>query len=53
MLIKQLFFRAEVKGRIVLGAAELVRSKSKCVQIGKKWPRPLACNDRVTIAKEA
>ena len=26
--------------------------KSKCVLIGKKWGRPLVCNDGVTIAKE-
>ena len=26
--------------------------KSKCVLIGKKWGRPIVCNDGVTIAKE-
>jgi chaperonin GroEL len=26
--------------------------KSKCVLIGKKWGRPVVCNDGVTIAKE-
>ena len=26
--------------------------KSKRVLIGKKWRRPLVCNDKVTIAKE-
>ena len=34
------------------GAAELERSRSKCVQIGKKWRCPLVGSDGVTIAKE-
>jgi chaperonin GroEL len=41
------------------GAAALVDAvrvtlgpKSKCVLIGKKWGRPVVCNDGVTIAKQ-
>ena len=40
----------------LLALADAVRvmpgPKSKCVLIGKKWGRPLVCNDVVTIAKE-
>jgi chaperonin GroEL len=56
---KQLFFRAEAREKIVRGAAVLADAvrvtlgpKSKCVLIGKKWGRPIVCNDGVTIAKE-
>ena len=56
---KQLFFRAEARERVMRGAAALTDAvrvtlgpKSKCVLIGKKWGRPLVCNDGVTIAKE-
>jgi chaperonin GroEL len=56
---KQLFFRAEAREKIVRGAAALADAvrvtlgpKSKCVLIGKKWGRPIVCNDGVTIAKE-
>ena len=59
MPYKQLFFRAEAREKIVRGAAALADAvrvtlgpKSKCVLIGKKWGRPLVCNDGVTIAKE-
>jgi|SRR5213083_198366 len=59
MPYKQLFFRAEAREKIVRGAAALAdavrvtpKPKSKCVLIGKKWDRPLVCNDGVTIAKE-
>lgn len=59
MAYKQLFFRAEAREKIVKGAAALADAvrvtlgpKSKCVLIGKKWGRPLVCNDGVTIAKE-
>jgi len=59
MAHKQLFFRSEAREKIVRGAASLADAvrvtlgpKSKCVLIGKKWGRPLVCNDGVTIAKE-
>src|SRR6185369_9946091 len=59
MPYKQLFFRGEAREKIVRGAAALADAvrvtlgpKSKCVLIGKKWGRPLVCNDGVTIAKE-
>jgi chaperonin GroEL len=59
MPFKQLFFRAEAREKIVRGAAALADAvrvtlgpKSKCVLIGRKWGRPLVCNDGVTIAKE-
>jgi chaperonin GroEL len=59
MAYKQLFFRAEAREKIIRGAAALADAvrvtlgpKSKCVLIGKKWGKPLVCNDGVTIAKE-
>jgi chaperonin GroEL len=59
MPYKQLFFRGEAREKIVRGAGALADAvrvtlgpKSKCVLIGKKWGRPLVCNDGVTIAKE-
>jgi chaperonin GroEL len=59
MAYKQLFFRAEAREKVIKGAAALADAlrvtlgpKSKCVLIGKKWGRPLVCNDGVTIAKE-
>jgi chaperonin GroEL len=59
MAYKQLFFRSEAREKIIRGAAALADAvrvtlgpKSKCVLIGKKWGRPLVCNDGVTIAKE-
>ncbi len=59
MAYKQLFFRDVAREKIIRGAAALADAvrvtlgpKSKCVIIGKKWGRPLVCNDGVTIAKE-
>jgi chaperonin GroEL len=59
MPYKQMFFRSEAREKIVRGAAALADAvrvtlgpKSKCVLIGKKWGRPIVCNDGVTIAKE-
>ena len=59
MPYKQLLFRAEAREKIVRGAAALADAvrvtlgpKSKCVLIGKKWGRPIVCNDGVTIARE-
>ncbi len=59
MPYKQIFFRSDAREKVVRGAAALADAvrvtlgpKSKCVLIGKKWGRPLVCNDGVTIAKE-
>ena len=59
MPYKQMLFRAEAREKIIRGAAALADAvrvtlgpKSKCVLIGKKWGRPIVCNDGVTIAKE-
>src|SRR6516162_8613044 len=59
MPVKTLLFEAEAREKILNGAkalADAVRvtlgPKSKCVLIGRKWGRPLVCNDGVTIAKE-
>lgn len=59
MTAKHLLFESEARERILKGAAALADAvrvtlgpKSKCVLIGKKWGRPLVCNDGVTIAKE-
>jgi chaperonin GroEL len=59
MSYKQLLFRAEAREKIIRGAAALADAvrvtlgpKSKCVLIGKKWGRPIVCNDGVTIARE-
>ncbi len=59
MPYKQMFFRGEAREKILRGAAALADAvrvtlgpKSKCVLIGKKWGRPIVCNDGVTIAKE-
>ena len=60
MPYKQLFFRAEARGQIERGAAALpdavgvaLGPKSKCVLIGKKWGRPLVCNDGMTNKRES
>jgi chaperonin GroEL len=52
-------FRAEAREKVLRGAAAIADAvrvtlgpKSKCVLIGKKWGRPIVCNDGVTIAKE-
>lgn len=59
MAYKKLCFRSEAREKVIRGALALtdaVRAtlgpKSKCVLIGKKWGRPIVCNDGVTIAKE-
>lgn len=56
---KQLLFKTAAREKILRGAtllSDAVRvtlgPKSKCVLIGKKFGRPLVCNDGVTIAKE-
>jgi len=59
MPYKQIFFRSDAREKVLRGAAALADAvrvtlgpKSKCVLIGKKWGRPLVCNDGVTIARE-
>ena len=59
MPYKQLFFRAEAGEKILRGAAALADAvrvtlgpQSKCVLFGKKWGRPLVCNDGVTLGSE-
>jgi chaperonin GroEL len=59
MSYKQILFRSDAREKVMHGAASLADAvkvtlgpKSKCVLIGKKWGRPLVCNDGVTIAKE-
>jgi chaperonin GroEL len=59
MAYKQLLFRENAREKIIRGAGALADAvrvtlgpKSKCVLIGKKWGKPLVCNDGVTIAKE-
>ena len=59
MAHKQVAFRAAARAKVLEGAtalADLLRitlgPKSRCVLIERKWGRPLACDDGVTIAKE-
>ena len=59
MSAKQILFRAEAREKILRGANAMVDAvrvtlgpKSKCVLIARKWGKPIACNDGVTIAKE-
>ena len=56
---KHLLFDAHARDAVLRGATALADAvrvtlgpKSKCVLIGRKWDRPLVCNDGVTIAKE-
>jgi chaperonin GroEL len=59
MSAKHLLFESEAREKILRGATALADAvrvtlgpKSKCVLIGRKWGRPVVCNDGVTIAKE-
>jgi len=59
MAAKHLLFRATAREKILRGTAALADAvritlgpKSKSVLIGRKWGRPIVCNDGVTIAKE-
>jgi chaperonin GroEL len=59
MASKHLLFESDAREKILEGATALADAvrvtlgpKSKCVLIGRKWGRPLVCNDGVTIAKE-
>jgi chaperonin GroEL len=56
---KKLSFRSDAREKVLRGAAALADAvrvtlgpKSKSVLIGKRWGRPIVCNDGVTIAKE-
>jgi chaperonin GroEL len=59
MANKHLLFSAAAREKVLHGAGALADAvritlgpRSKCVLIGKKWGRPIVCNDGVTIAKE-
>ena len=59
MSLKHLLFQAAAREKVLRGAEALTNAirvtlgpRSKCVLIGKKWGRPIVCNDGVTIAKE-
>ncbi len=59
MANKHLLFHAAAREKVLQGAAALADAvrvtlgpRSRCVLIGKKWGRPVVCNDGVTIAKE-
>jgi chaperonin GroEL len=56
---KQLLFQAAARERVLRGATALADAvrvtlgpKSKSVLIGRRWGKPLVCDDGVTIAKE-
>jgi chaperonin GroEL len=56
---KKLLFRSEAREKVLRGATAITDAvrvtlgpKSKSVLIGKRWGRPIVCNDGVTIAKE-
>ncbi|MBI2521680.1 MAG: chaperonin GroEL [Bdellovibrio sp.] len=56
---KELHFKFDAQTRLLRGASILANAvkitlgpKSQSVLIGKKWGRPVVCNDGVTIAKE-
>jgi chaperonin GroEL len=59
MASKHLLFKDAAREKVLHGATALADAvrvtlgpRSKCVLIGKKWGRPIVCNDGVTIAKE-
>ncbi len=56
---KKILFKSDAQMKLLRGATLLTNAvkitlgpKSKSVLIGKKWGRPIVCNDGVTIAKE-
>lgn len=56
---KKLLFKSDAQLKLLHGATKLTDAiritlgpKSKSVLIGKKWGKPIVCNDGVTIAKE-
>jgi chaperonin GroEL len=59
MTHKHLLFQAAARERVLSGATALADAvrvtlgpKSKSVLIGRRWGKPLVCDDGVTIAKE-
>jgi chaperonin GroEL len=59
MAAKRLLFRAEARQRILQGASTLADAvrvtlgpKARCVLLERKWGRPIASDDGVTIAKD-
>jgi len=59
MTAKHVMFESSARDAVLRGATALANAvrvtlgpKSKCVLIGRRWDRPLVCNDGVTIAKE-
>jgi chaperonin GroEL len=59
MSTKRVLFRSSAREKVLKGASQLCDAvsvtlgpKSRCVLIGKKWGRPIVCNDGVTVAKE-
>lgn len=59
MTYKKLLFQSMAREKLLKGATLLYDAvrvtlgpKSKSVLIGKKWGKPIVCNDGVTIAKE-
>lgn len=59
MTEKRLLFKDQAREKILRGTralADAVRvtlgPRGKCVLLQKKWGKPLACNDGVTIARE-
>src|SRR5512145_488608 len=59
MASKHLLFHSAAREKVLQGAAALADAvrltlgpRSRCVLIGRKWGRPIVCNDGVTIAKE-
>ncbi|HEU5185232.1 MAG TPA: chaperonin GroEL [Gemmatimonadaceae bacterium] len=59
MTHKHLLFEAAARERVLAGATALADAvrvtlgpKSKSVLIGRRWGKPLVCDDGVTIAKE-
>ena len=56
---KHLLFHSAAREKVLHGAGTLADAvrvtlgpRSKCVLIGRKWGRPIVCNDGVTIARE-
>ena len=56
---KELLFKSDAQIKLLHGATLLTDAiritlgpKSKSVLIGRKWGKPIVCNDGVTIAKE-
>jgi chaperonin GroEL len=59
MAAKRLLFQAQARERLLQGASTLADAvrvtlgpKARCVLLERKWGRPIACDDGVTIAKD-